>query len=293
MAKDNAVVYLKSATRSSAWLPLSLAGSLLITGCSWMADMAQQAHLRGYDRDIQNASRAIDSAHNDADRAKAYSQRGSAYSEKARYSRAFKLIQTAEYERLFSLAMKDHDQAIALNAASSELYYDRGKAYYDRAMLNMTDHQDYKPWFDHAAADFELTSAKDPRNFMAFDMLGLTYEQNAEWDKAIDTYTREMALNHLGKARLAGVWCDRGQHDQTDLKFEAAATDYEHSIAADPTPQTDGCDCDPYNSLLGLYAFQTHEYDKAWNLVQKAKTSHQQIAPELVDELKKASGRSN
>lgn len=270
-----------------------LAALISLTGCGWIADLAQQAHLRSYDRDIQSATHAIDTAHNDSERAKAYSQRGSAYSEKARYSRAFKIIQASEYERLFNLAVKDHDQAIALNPASSDLYYGRGKTYYDRGMLNMTDHVDYKPWFDHAAADFEVTSEKDPRNFMAFDMLGLTYEQNAEWDKAIDTYTREMALNHLGKERLAGVWCDRGQHDQTDMKFEAAATDYEHSIAVDPTPQTDGCDCDPYNSLLGLYGFQTHEYDKAWDLVQKAKLSHQQISPELVEDLRKKSGRSS
>lgn len=157
----------------------------------------------------------------------------------------------------------------------------------------MTGHEHHDPWFDHAAADFEAATEKDPHNFMAFDMLGLTHQQNDEWDEAIHDYTREMALNPLGKERLAGAWCSRGQHDQTGMKVEAAVTDYENSIAIDPTPQTEGCDCESYDALLGLYVFETHQYDKGWELVHKAQASHQRISPELVDELKKASGRSN
>ncbi len=276
-----------------ACFSLLLGGALLLGGCSWIARTAQEMHLRGYDSDIKSATQEISSARNDGERAVAYSKRGSAYSEKARYSRAFKLISVDEYERLFDLALKDHDQAIALSQGSAEAYYHRGEAYYARGSLDLTAHGNFKPWFDRAAADFETVTEKNPHNFMAFDMLGLTQEQNDEWDEAISNYTREMAINPLGKARLAGAYCGRAQANQQKMKLEAAAADYERSIAVDPTPDSDGCSCESYNSALGIYTFDTKEYDKAWEIVHKAEKSKQQISGELVNELKKASGRSS
>ena len=65
--------------------------------------------LGGRDSDIKNSTRAIETARNDVERAKAYSRRGTACSEKAGYSRAFKLIPADEYKRLFDLAVKDDD----------------------------------------------------------------------------------------------------------------------------------------------------------------------------------------
>jgi len=65
---------------------------LLFAGCSQM---------ELYERDISSSTGSIESARDDAHRAAEYSKRGSAYSEKARYSRAFKLIPAEEYERLF------------------------------------------------------------------------------------------------------------------------------------------------------------------------------------------------
>src|SRR3974377_2000156 len=101
---------LRTTNVSRLCFPVLLSSSLLLGGCSWMVQISQNMHLRGYDADIRNGTQAIETARNDAERAKAYSKRGSAYSEKARYSRAFKLIPDNEYERLFALAMKDHDQ---------------------------------------------------------------------------------------------------------------------------------------------------------------------------------------
>src|SRR5690349_16020762 len=74
--------------------------------------MSQSGYLASYDRDISSSTQAIEAARDDAHRAAAYSKRGSTYSEKARYSRAFKIISSEEYGRLFGLAIQDHDQAI-------------------------------------------------------------------------------------------------------------------------------------------------------------------------------------
>ena len=285
----------KFVRRRASWAGCNLLpfGFLLLSGCNWIVQTAQEMHLRGYDSDIKSATQAIGSAHSDGERAQAYSKRGSAYSEKARYSRAFKLIKEDEYERLFDLAVKDHDEAIALDPVSAEVYFNRGQAYYDRGSLDLTEHKMPSEWLDHAAADFETATEKNPHNFMAFDMLGLTHESNDEWDMAIHDYTREMAINPLGKVRLAGAYCGRGQENQRKMKLDAAAADYERSIDVDPTPDSDGCSCESYNSALGIYTFDTKEYDKAWEIVHKAEKSKQQISGELVDALKKASGRSS
>lgn len=265
---------------------------LLLSGCGWVIQISQNARLRAYDNDINHATQAIAKAHDGAERAKAYSTRGSAYAEKARYSRGFKLISAEDYERLFGLAVKDHDQAIALNPDNAEAYYNRGKAYWDRGTAEMTEHKDFKASFDRAAADFEISTQKDPRNFMAFDMLGLSHESNGEWDEAIRDYTRELALNpRLGTAMLADAYCGRGQFDQTKLNLEAAAVDYEKSVELG-TKTDDGCSCEPYDSLLAVYT-ETKQYDKAWKFVHWAQGTKHWLDGELVDRLRKASGRNS
>lgn len=284
----------KQGLRAAAWSArfALLLGSLLpLGGCNTIIQMSETLRLRGYDSDIGNATRAIASAHNGAERAKAYTTRGDAYAEKARYSRAFKLIPAEQYQRLFDLAMMDHDQAIRLNPGKAEAYYNRGKAYWDRGTAEQAEHKDAKESFDRAAADFEMATEKDPQNFMAFDMLGLSHQQNGEWDEAIHDYSRELSLNpKLGTARLADVYCGRGQYDQTKMNLEAAAVDYEKSVELGAKTD-DSCSCESYNSLLVVYT-ETQQYDKAWKFVHWAQQSRHWLDGELVNQLKKQSGRN-
>jgi Flp pilus assembly protein TadD len=281
---------------------------LLLPGCT---RISRDLSLSSYDRNIRNATKDIESASDNAHRAEAYARRGSAYSEKARYSRAFKLISTDEYNQLFGLATKDHDQAIALDP-SAEAYFTRGATYYDRAALDavvdghlMGTEAERKAWFAPAIADFKKAIEKDARLYLAWDRLGLSHETIGELDEAINDYTQEMALNPLGKLRLADAYCTRGgshqkDSNQKDKKQEdkkqeekmsdAAIADYEKSIDLDAT--ADPCSCDPYNPLLYLYT-NGRRYDQAWGLVHKAQNSKKWIAPESLDKLKKESGRSN
>jgi tetratricopeptide (TPR) repeat protein len=284
---------------------------LFLAGCT---RISQTLSLSVYDRDISSATKAIESANNNNDnahRAEAYAKRGSAYSEKARYSRFFKLISTDEYNRLFGLAIKDHDQAIALDP-SAEAYYTRGVTYYDRAALDAVvngslvgSEADRKAWFDPATADFKKAVEKDNRLYQAWDRLGLSHETIGELDQAINDYTQELALNPLGRARLADAYCTRGGSHQTvqnqkasnqidanekEKANAAAIADYEKSIDTGAT--ADGCSCDPYNPLLALYT-DGRRYDQAWAVVHKAQKPKKWIAPESLDKLKKESGRSN
>jgi tetratricopeptide (TPR) repeat protein len=270
------------------WLKMS--GACLVLVLAGCGRMMQSVYLSGCDRDIRNAAHAIESAHDDVERAKGYSKRGSAYSEKARYSRLYKLIAEDEYERLFKLALNDHGQAVALDHGSAELYLNRGQAYYDRATLEWLEHNDGKRWFDSAAADFETAIQKDARDYMAFDRLGLVHQQNGEPEKAIEDYTKEMALNPLGKARLTDAYCTLASHYHGLKKYDAAAADYRKSIefrgGAD-----DGCACDPYEPLVALYTVETRQYDEAWEVVHLAQRSKKPLSPELIERLKKDSGR--
>jgi tetratricopeptide (TPR) repeat protein len=273
--------------RTSFRITSSLCASavLLLWGCT---RISQYLYLSGYDRDIKNSTRAIEAARDDVQRAAGYAQRGSAYSEKARYCRAFNLIPTDEYGRLFGLAVKDHEQAVALAPGSAEAYYSRGRTYYDRAALEKG--KDAKPWFDFAAADFTKAVERDGRHYMAWDMLGLVHSSTGEWDMAISDFTQEMALNPLGRARLADAYCERGFSRQREKNYGPAIADYEKAIEIGTT--ADGCSCDPYNPLVAYYDGESRQYDKAWEVVHKAQKAKRWIAPELLESLKKDSGRN-
>lgn len=261
---------------------------LLLAGCSQMERL---------ERDISSSRRAVESARDDAHRAAAYSQLGSAYSEKARYSRAFKLISAEEYERLFSEAMKGHEQAIALDPASADAYFSRGRTYFERAFLETVvngslvgTEASRKAWYAPAVADFQKAVEKNAKHHEAWDMLGVSYERSGELDEAISAYSQEMALDRLGRSRLAGAYCERGELHQKEKQLDAAIVDYEKSIDAGAMP--DGCSCDPYNPLLTLYS-GSRRYEQSWAVVRRAMKAGQWLAPDLVAILKKESGRSN
>jgi hypothetical protein len=128
----------------------------------------------------------------------------------------------------------------------------------------------------------------------------LIHETTGELDQEISDYTHEMALNPLGKSRLADAYCTRGGSHQKDLNQkdpdqelktnDVAIADYEKSIDLGAT--ADDWSCDPYNPLLARYT-NSRRYDQAWGIVYKAQKSKKWIAPESLDRLKKESGRSN
>ena len=117
-----------------------LAGAIVLTGCIF----GSATFLADRDTDIKDATQAIQNARDDGQRAKGYSSRGVAYSEKARYSRIMKLIPNEEYERLFDLAIKDHNQAVALSPGA-EVFLNRAQAYYDRGALDLVENKSEAP----------------------------------------------------------------------------------------------------------------------------------------------------
>ena len=255
--------------------------------------------LSARDREIQAATQAIETARDNIERANAYSARGAAYSEKARYGRISKLISNDEYERLFDLAINDHNRAVALSPENAKVYFSRGHAYYDRGTQDMVYNTEpwitppaTKAWLDTAASDFEIAAEKDPQNDMAFDLLGLAYEQAGEEDQAIRAYTQEMDLNPFGRQRLADAYCFFGFRHHQLKEYAAAAAAYQKSIDFGVADDK-SCPYEPLSSMVGIYVTETHEYDKAWDAVHRAQKADRRMAPELIERLKNQSGRAN
>ena len=123
-------------------------------------------------------------------------------------------------------------------------------------------------------------------------MLGLTHEQNGEFEKAIRDYTQEMALNPLGKQRLADAYCEWGFRLQQEKDYPAAVVEYQKSIEFG-TADDHSCPYEPYNVLVAFYTTQNPQYDKAWEMVHRAQELKRRIEPEQLERLKKDSGRSN
>jgi hypothetical protein len=109
-------------------------------------------------------------------------------------------------------------------------------------------------------------------------------------DRAINDFTKEMALDSQGRWRLADAHCLRGTSRQREKEVGAAIADFERAIELGGA--VDGCSCEPHNPLLGLYLGPNRQYDKAWDLVHRAQKSGKWIAPELLESLKRESGRT-
>jgi tetratricopeptide (TPR) repeat protein len=243
-----------------------------------------------YQGQIDRASRAIEAAHSDAERAPAYSERGRAYSNKARLSFVRHAIDRSEYLRLFGLAVADHDRAIELAPSDAQIVFERGLSYYDRAAQVQGVDADHAPWLDAARADFSAAVRLNPTLAAAHDYLGLVDERTGRTDEAIVDYTHVMALDpRLGRSRLSDLYCNQGQAHLRDRKLDLAAEDLEKSI--DFAAAADGCSCEPYDPLAYIYIDATGQYEKAWDLVRKARDSGHVIPREYVDRLEKASGR--
>ena len=258
---------------------------LLFSGAC--GSMSRSWYLASYAAEIEKATKAIEAARDDDERARGYDQRGRGYSETARYSRAFKLIDADEYDRLFDLAIKDQDQAVALAPGQAEAYLGRGLTYYNRAALEDPAEPKRNALFASAEADFTRAIERNGRNAQALDMRGLVHTVQGDLDRALADFALVLTIDpHLGRLRLAETYCERGAAHQKASRYDEAISDYEKSIEY----QAGGgrCECEPETPLAWIY-YEKRQYEKGWAVVRQAKESRRWIAPEVIEELKKAS----
>jgi tetratricopeptide (TPR) repeat protein len=234
-------------------------------------------YLSGCDRNIKKATKAIETAKNNMQGAAGYADRGDAYAEKARYSRAFKLVSTEEYQRIFALALTDYGQATTLVPDNSEMYFRRGRAYYFRAALDLMDETKSTEFFAPAKSDFSKAIEKNPRYELAFDMRGLANDATGDLDASISDFAQEAALNPKSRYRLGDEHCRRGSFYLANKKSDLAIADFEKAI--DIEASNDPCECEPYNPLVAIY-LDKQDYGKAKTVVDRALKAGKMIAPE-------------
>jgi tetratricopeptide (TPR) repeat protein len=263
------------------FLWICLLSVLSLAGCDQMA---------GYERDIEQSTKAINAAQSGVERAAGYDRRGRAYAEKARFSHFRKTISPEEYSRLFDLAGQDHQKAIELDPMNAEVYFGRGKSYYFRAayveMLPGSDAVSGSAgeYFDLALADFTQAIVLDTDHYFAWDMKGLVNLAYKNYDRAIFNFTQTARIDPKpGRLRLADAYCLRGGFYQGQKKSEQAIADYEESISLNVP--ADGCSCDPYNPLAWLYA-EKGEYEKGRDVVQKARAAKVGIGADVLGRFK-------
>ena len=258
------------------------AGVVLLGGCT---RMYQSWYVSRYDGEIRRAGQAIAASTNTTQRSAAYADRADAYEEKARYLRLMEHIEGEIYSKLFDLAVLDYNQAITLDPNNAEMYYRRGNAYYSRAGLDMI-YAPYKSDFlAPAKVDFSRAAEMNPKNAMAFDMLGLTDGSMGDWTQAIADFEQEAALNPDMRFRISDAYCNRGSRYPRE-KYDLAISDLNQAIQIRGT--SDACECEPYNPLLAIY-LRKHEYEKAREVVALAQGSGKWIAPENLEQLKASS----
>jgi tetratricopeptide (TPR) repeat protein len=254
----------------------------LLSGCDWFSYLRQQ------ENDIEKATRAIETAQTDGERAQAYVARGAALGEKARYSRAFKLIPGDEYDRLLETSLKDHDRAIALAPGNAEMHYREGHTYYMQAAFGTFDPANdprSKGYFESAKAKFTKAIELDPRHAGAYEYRGMANEGAGDLDQAIADYTQLAALQPKSRYRLADAYCNRGYANLTAKRqVELAIADYEKSIEIGSS--ADGCSCEPYDPLVGIFLNESPDVAKARAVVRHAQASGKRIAPEYLEKLK-------
>jgi len=252
-------------------------------------------HLRGYQQQIDDGTRAIAAATIDPARAAGHVQRGRGYAEIVRYRHVMRSIGAADYVRLYRSAMQDLDAAVRLDPDNFETFNARGLTYFEHnwtAVENKFEAAEaVQTLLDRAKADFTAVIDRDARNATALDYRGMTNEKLGDYIAAIDDYTQVAALDpRLGQLRLADLYCRRGGTWIRAKQYDKAAADLELSISLEVN--ADACECDPYSSLLWAYFEGLGDLDWSWALVHRAQSHRRWLMPELVEKLKTASSQN-
>jgi tetratricopeptide (TPR) repeat protein len=250
-------------------------------------------HLRGYQQQIDDGTRAIEAATTDRARAAGYVQRGRGYAEIVRYRHVMRSVGAADYARLYRSAMQDLDAAVRLDPDNVDAFKARGLTHFEHSSTAAENGFESKDaivsMLVRAKNDFTTIIDREGRNEMALDYRGMTNENLGDYTAAIDDYTRVAALDpRLGQLRLADVYCRRGR--TWGKQYDKAVADLELSISLEAN--ADACECDPYSPLLWAYFEGLGDLDKSWALVHRAQSNHHWVMPELVEKLKAASSQS-
>jgi serine/threonine-protein kinase len=236
-----------------------------------------------YDRAIADYGKAIELKPGFA---AAYSGRGSTYRRKKEYERAIRDFGMAlELDSTFAtayggrglvhlekgnldLAIADCNKAIELNPRWAIPYYGRGVAY------------EKKGQHDLATADFTRAVEIAPDLADVYAHRGAVYLDIRNWSCAIEDYTKAIELGPDD----AAAYCNRGSAYSHQEAHDKAMLDFEKALALNPRLKQ------AYNNRAAIY-FMRGDYEKAWACVKACEDLGGQCSPDLMRDLRRASGR--
>jgi len=111
---------------------------------------------------------------------------------------------------------------------------------------------------------------------------GTVLEKKGEHDQAILCFDKAIKI----KPRFAEAYCNRGIAYAQKGEYDRAISDYNKAIEINPMYAMS------YNNR-GLAYYFKQEYDKAWEDVHKAQSLGYQVRPEVLKNLREASGRES
>ncbi|MDI6758520.1 MAG: tetratricopeptide repeat protein [Candidatus Omnitrophota bacterium] len=243
----------------------------------------------------------------------AYAKRGLAYFEKkdtayaiSDYTKAIAInprYEEAYYIRGLAYASQEKfEQAISDYAKAIEINPDYVQAYINRGFINTN-----KGNLEQAISDFDKALKINPDIGAVYYLRGAAYANKGNLGQAILDYTKAIEKNPNDAQSYAnrGLVCAYKIVSERSLKidknspmayinlssidinkeeFKAAISDCNKAIEINPNFP------DAYINRLRVYIFMK-EYDKAWNDLYKAEALGAMAALQILEDLKKASGR--
>ena len=170
--------------------------------------------IENYDKAIQNIKKGDNSARS----AFAYIARGNVFSRRATMHEQNKNDHATSIQ-YYDLAIKDFDQAIAINSEIAVAYSSRALAY------------ELKGDHDQARADSDRAIQLDPAHATeAYEQRGLAYWREGDQDRAIQAFSEAIRINPQDANSFRGrALAYESKHD-----YERAIQDYSQLIRLDP-----------------------------------------------------------
>jgi tetratricopeptide (TPR) repeat protein len=179
-------------------------------------------------------------------------------------TRAFAYYKKEDYDK----AILDYTRSIQINPGNPEIYYSRAMMY------------NIKGDYDQAVVDCTKSLELDSRNAVVYSLRANAHASKGNYDQAIIDSTKVIELN----PRDAQAYFIRGSAAAYKGAYDQAIEDYNRAIGLAPEQ-------DVLYMARAVAYFHKTEYDKAWLDVHRVELLKGAVDAELLEELKKASGR--
>ena len=184
---------------------------------------------------------------------RAYNNRGLAYDGKGQYD----------------AAIKDYDKALSLKPDSARTYYNRGVAYRNKGQN------------DAAIKDYDKALSLKPDDADTYNNRGNAYYGKGQYDAGIKDFDKALSL----KSDFEAAYYNRGNAFNRKGQYDAAIKDYDKALSLKPD------DADAYNNRAVSH-FLMKAYDRAWADVKMYRKLGGTPNPKFIEDLTRASGRS-